>query len=312
MKGKDNIIKTPHNDQTLSKFAQSAERAEKIYSKRFGVVIGATDMVAKIESLVGMQLLTDGSIVKEFKVPSEYDTPIQLLVEEDHHDPRFDEKPRPPIHEEFPYGSGVFFLSSKIYGNLCEVVPSDQGDAQEDTVNLQVMLPCAPEFQKENQGPSVIAKTERDRLQYFPGWQIAKRFRLSAYTLSRITSNFQITLQESHQKLNIGLCLKFESKGLKVLGYTRKGEKGWEYSQRALDLIEEYRRTFPSILEKIDRGGNADFFLDVDFFPANTKDSIVKVQKWLAQKGIKQLLAVPLNSVSLTKVMFHFRDYERA
>ena len=301
-KGKESIIKTPHNEQTLAKFAQSAVQVEKIYSKRFGVIIGEVDMVAKVESLIGMQLLNDGSVVKEFKILSENDVPIQLLVFEDHHDPRFDEIPRPPIQEEFPDGSAVFFLSPKLYGNLCEVAPS-VGNIP-DSVNLQVYLPSSAEFQSENQAPSEIAKIDRDLLQYYPGWQIAKRLRLSAYSLSRITSNFQITLQESHQKINIGLCLKFESKGLKVLGYTRKGEKGWEYSQKALELIDQYRREFPMILERIERNGNEDFFLDVDFFPSNTKDSIVKVQKWLAQKGIKQLLAVPLNSVCLTKVSF--------
>ena len=300
MKEKESIIKTPHTEQTLAKFAQSVERSEKFYSKRFGVIIGVVDMVAKIESLIGMQLLTDGSVVKEFKVLSEFDTPIQLLVLDDHHDPRFDERPRPPIHIEFPEGSIVFFLSPKLYGTLCEV--SHSGADSNDSVTLKVNLPSSPEFQTENTMPSNIAKNERDILQYYPGWQIAKRLRLSAYTLSRIASNFQITLQESHQKLNIGLCLKFESKGLKVLGYTRKGEKGWEYSQKALDLIEDYRRTFPMILEKIEKGGNTDFFLDIDFFPSDTKDYIVQIQKWLTQKGIKQLLAVPLNSVSLTKV----------
>lgn len=188
VKGKESIIKTPHTEQTLLKYTQSAERAENFYSKRFGVIIGVVDMVAKVESLIGMQLLNDGFVVKEFKILSENDTPIQLLVLEDHHDTRFDERPRPPIHEEFPNGTAVFFLSPKLYGNLCDVAPSD-GNAT-DSVTLRVSLHSSTEFQSENQTPSEIAKNERDLLQYYPGWQIGKRLRLSAYTLQ---NNFKFS-----------------------------------------------------------------------------------------------------------------------
>lgn len=43
------------------------------------------------------------------------------------------------------------------------------------------------------------------------------------------------------QKVNAGLNLKFEAKGQKVLGYTRKSEGGWEYSEKAISLIAEYK-----------------------------------------------------------------------
>lgn len=42
-------------------------------------------------------------------------------------------------------------------------------------------------------------------------------------------------------KINLGLNLKFEAKSQKVLGYTQKTDSGWEYSERAVQLIEEYK-----------------------------------------------------------------------
>lgn len=47
------------------------------------------------------------------------------------------------------------------------------------------------------------------------------------------------------KKHNIGLSLKFEGKGLKVLGYSRKLERGWEFSDVAMRLIEEYKVSTP-------------------------------------------------------------------
>ena len=43
------------------------------------------------------------------------------------------------------------------------------------------------------------------------------------------------------QKNNLGLSLKFEAKSMKVIDYSRKEGRTWEYSQKALDLIREYK-----------------------------------------------------------------------
>ena len=61
------------------------------------------------------------------------------------------------------------------------------------------------------------------------------------------------------QKANIGLNLKFEAKQQKVLGYTERGLTGWEFSQKAIDLIREYTEKFPEISGTLDRkkGGGA-------------------------------------------------------
>lgn len=48
-------------------------------------------------------------------------------------------------------------------------------------------------------------------------------------------------VEDGRMKVNIGLNLKFEAKGLKVLGYSRKNATGWEFSQRAIDLIMDYK-----------------------------------------------------------------------
>lgn len=62
-------------------------------------------------------------------------------------------------------------------------------------------------------------------------------------------------INHGNSKLNIGLNLKFEAKSQKVLGYTRKGESGWEYSEKAIDLIQEFKDKFPEVIDALDNSG---------------------------------------------------------
>jgi len=63
---------------------------------------------------------------------------------------------------------------------------------------------------------------------------------ISGRTLGKITASFMVITSDG-VKNNIGLNLKFEAKSLKVLDYSRKDGRSWEYSQQAIDLIREYK-----------------------------------------------------------------------
>jgi Exoribonuclease Xrn1 D2/D3 domain len=65
---------------------------------------------------------------------------------------------------------------------------------------------------------------------------------ISNLALSRITSSFMVITSDG-QKSNLGLSLKFEAKSMKVLDYSQKSPngKGWEYSEKAIQLIRDYK-----------------------------------------------------------------------
>ena len=63
---------------------------------------------------------------------------------------------------------------------------------------------------------------------------------LSGRALSKITSSFMVITGDG-QKNNLGLSLKFEAKGLKVIDYSRKDGRYWEFSEKAVDFIREYK-----------------------------------------------------------------------
>lgn len=76
---------------------------------------------------------------------------------------------------------------------------------------------------------------------YIPSFRAAESLRISPRALSRITSSFMVVTGHDKQKINLGLSLKFEAKSLKVVDYTRKDGRHWEYSEKAMELLREYK-----------------------------------------------------------------------
>lgn len=68
--------------------------------------------------------------------------------------------------------------------------------------------------------------------------------RISGRALSKITSSFMVLTSDS-SKNNLGLSLKFEAKSLKVIDYSRKDGRRWEFSEKTIDLIREYKVVIP-------------------------------------------------------------------
>jgi 5'-3' exoribonuclease 1 len=78
---------------------------------------------------------------------------------------------------------------------------------------------------------------------------------LNGRDLSKITSSFMVLTSKS-EKVNLGLSLKFEAKALKVIGYSRKNGQYWEFSQKTIDLIREYKEKYPEVFDNLAYGGN--------------------------------------------------------
>ena len=71
--------------------------------------------------------MNDGSFVKDYEGPEkETEQAVQMaLAAVNSEDPRFLEKEAPPLSEEFPDGSKVFFLGEHAYGVAAQVSTTD-------------------------------------------------------------------------------------------------------------------------------------------------------------------------------------------
>lgn len=80
---------------------------------------------------------------------------------------------------------------------------------------------------------------------------------VSSRALSKITSSFMVVCSDGN-KSNLGLSIKFEAKGLKVIEYSRKNDRYWEFSEKAIQLLHEYKTLYPEVFRVLDRGGDGE------------------------------------------------------
>ena len=125
---------------------------------------------------------------------------------------------------------------------------------------------------------------------------------MSSLALSKVTSSLHVICKTSDARYNLGLNLKFDSKKKKVLGYSQKTPQGWEYSQKAVDVLKEYRERFPEFFNGIERKSRTDFYEDTDFYPADVAEKKMGAMKdWLKNLGAKEFEKVGLETRALVK-----------
>ena len=90
----------------------------------------------------------------------------------------------------------------------------------------------------------------------------AKRCQIHQRVLSRIVAEVFVESapggNRRRRNENIGLELKSTSRQQIVLHYCEKSDDGgWMFTDRAIALINEYKRRFPTVFDAISKHGNA-------------------------------------------------------
>lgn len=290
--GSGYILPVQHSPQEIDQWRKKAERIENTYSKRLGMIIGDVESLVHVEMLKGLKKTDDGAITKEYGeikgIETEYAS--QVVVDEViSEDQRFLEKAALPIEEEFPEGSRAFFLGEFSYGRPLEVLHASNNKAE---IWISILKGREPEF-----GRAIARKAEKAN-HYTPSYALARMLNLNPLALSKITSSFTVLMDD--QRLNLGLNLKFEAKKLKVLGYSRRSASGWEFSQKAIDLVQQYMIKFPHFVAGIQRKPQGDLYNAEDFYPANEARAKIKaIQAWLKSIESKNFERVPLDAEQL-------------
>ncbi len=284
----------PHGTPEIDMWRKKAERIEAGYSKRLGILIGQVESMMHVEMLKGLKKTDDGSTVKEYADVSgiETDYASQLVVNDViSEDVRFIEKPALPIEEEFPVGTRAFFLGefNYNYGRPLEVVGHTLNRAD---IWVSLSRGKSLEFGRE-----IVMDMERHS-PYIPSFAVAKMLQLNPLVLSKITSSFQVLFDDN--RLNLGLNLKFEAKKLKVIGYSRRGPTGWEFSQKAIELIQQYMIRFPEFIAGIMRNPQGNTYEATDFYAeSEAKAKIKEIKEWLKLIESKNFEKVPLDAQQL-------------
>lgn len=290
--GNGPAVTIPHGPQEINAWHRKAERIEGLYSKRLGIVIGQVETLVHVEILKGLQKTDEGATIKYYGdmpgVSTEHASHMVVHGVESE-DMRFVERSALPIQEEFPLGSRAFFLGEVNYGRPLTV--SGHADNQAK-VWISSRIGMVSEF-----GRAIAMNADR-LVPFTPSFAVAKMLNLSPLVLSKITSAFQVNLDDS--KVNLGLNLKFEGKKLKVLGYSRREQNGWEFSEKAIHLIRQYMTLFPEFIAGIQRNPQRSIYEATDFYPKPVVHVKIKeIQAWLKSIDSKGLEKVPLEAAQL-------------
>jgi hypothetical protein len=251
------------------------------------------ESINHVEMLKGLRKTDEGATVKEYAVISGMETEYasQIIVDEViSEDQRFLEKTPVPIEEEFPPGSRAFFLGEFNYGRPLEVVSHKDNRAE---IWLSTTKGKEVEFGRN------IVMNHHTKSSYRPSYAVAKMLGLHPLVLSKITSSFSVSAL-GLPRLNLGLNLKFESKKLKVLGYSRRSDSGWEFSDKAIELLSTYMTKFPEFIAGIQRKPQGNEYDETDFYPAEIAGAKIKeIAAWLKSIESKNFEKVPLDAEQL-------------
>ncbi|KAF8150162.1 exonuclease II [Crassisporium funariophilum] len=288
------VISNPHAPQGLGHWKMKAERTEHYYSKRCGVITGDVEVLLHVRPLKGLKRLESGAFVKDYEGPQkEVEQAVQMcLPEVASEDPRFLEREAPPLAEEFPDGSKIFFLGEHAYGVAAQVSATSE-------TTLSVILAFFPSEKAEiDKFKDIVENRKASR--YYPSFKAAELVGISGRALGKITSSFMV-ITSDNQKTNLGLSLKFEAKALKVIDYSRKEGRNWDYSQKAVDLLKEYKEKFPQVFRSLDNSGDA-MAKASEALPGPDPDGTVReIKHWLKSKGVRDFEPVSLFCDQLTK-----------
>nr|ODO02291.1 5'-3' exoribonuclease 1 [Cryptococcus depauperatus CBS 7855] len=294
--GKANkIVASPLQD--AGRWRRQADRVERHYSKRCGVIIGAVETMLHVRPLKGLKHLDTGALVKNYETADKeivqaYQMSVSQVTFEDE---RYLEQAPPDLTIDYPVGEKVVFLGAMMYGYAAQVTAINEGKQTLDVV-------CAA-FDNEDQENVEFMKLVAHRPSgvWYPAPVLCKRLGISALALSRITSTLLVQLEDG-SRTNIGLPLKFESKGLKVLGYTKRNDRGWEYSELAAQKLGAYKQAFPEVFKHLEaRGG--DMVKSKTLCPSSKDpDSVIKeMKKWCKDNDVTDLETVSLFADQLEK-----------
>jgi 5'-3' exoribonuclease 1 len=275
-----------NGDGDKAEYAIKVRTIAERYKDRWGVIVGNTDIVVEACLMTGRKYICGqkGKITLEkqwSKIPQAFalqTTRKDILV----HDQSFTQYRTLP--ELFPTGSICFMLGNTQYGcqgAVVQISPEHKGRIQ-----LLFMEP------KEMDLSDVMNRTRELSLTFMTGYHSAQQVGISSHLLSRITGSIFIAKgpkeadSDRANRINIGLNLKFNKKNEEVSGYTKRDQRGWTYSTKTVQIIEQYLTLFPELFDYLNSGKNvqSDMFHHMDVFPGgNGEHKLKEISDWLKE-----------------------------
>lgn len=289
-----------------------------------GVVIGEIKIRLRLNPLQGMKTNPSNGATKKLFGREEADVPLQLaLWEAPAPDPRFVERGPMTLADRFPENCSVVLTKGKYKG--CQGIVVGIADQKNVGVKVQI-LPPEPPF------GLAIARSVQET--YLSSADAARILKMPGGLFGKLTGK----LQFEQGKYDLGLNLK-SADGNCVVGYTRrrleKQHQGgkikrtnvwdagdsvlvvgsertfkldddsderiqWEYSPKAIRLVEAYRQQFPQLFIAIKKNPNEKKYDANKVFGPNGEAWLPVIREWLDKHESAKLPRSPVTSESMS------------
>ena len=294
-----------------------------------GVQIGSVKYRLKLLPLQGMKTNPANGSTKKLFGKEEAEVPLQLaLWQAPAPDPRFIERGPMTLEDRFPVGCNVVLTKGKYRGCIGNVV----GIAEAKKVGVKV-LTMPPEI------PFGLALARSVYESYISSSDAARILKLHPSLFGKITGSLFFEPGKYDLGLNLksgnGLCVagftrqkkekdqsgrgankKAEKKAwgagdsLLVIGSKRTqaadGDKveeriQWEYTPKAIRLINEYRQKFPQLFTALVRMPNEKKYDATKVFGPNGADWLPMIREWLNNVESARLPRTPITTDTMSQ-----------
>lgn len=286
-----------------------------------GVNIGEIKVRLKLLPLQGMRTNTANGATKKLFGREEADVPLQLaLLQAPAPDPRFIERGPMTLEERFPVGCNVVLTKGKYRG--CSGRVAGYADTKCVGVKVDTIPPELP-------FGLAIARTVQET--YISSVDAARILKMPTGLFGKVTGR----LQFEQGKYDLGLNLK-SADGSCVVGYTRKKVEAqsahgkdnawsagdsllvvgsarstksdeaneermqWEYTPKAVRLVQEYREKFPQLFAEIKKNPNEKKYDARKVFGPNGEAWLPVIREWLDKHETAKLPRSPVTSESMS------------
>ncbi|KAJ1920217.1 exonuclease II Exo2 [Mycoemilia scoparia] len=268
----------PHKESEKAKWRKDSSHEKARLDRNFAVTVEEPRVMIEAQMFDSMKVLTNGSRIRSYKEKTSMFLLDTTIINEGPwgEDSRYKEFPPISVTKKYPLGEQVIFLAGvKEYGRVGTVIGNDE---RKDVVSIRLEFPKTDPTL--NLPRALLNKNPTEK--YYPSHEITRRFRFNPLAFSKLTASLNV-INSAGVRTNIGLNLKFESKGLKVIGYSRKADRGWEFSEKAVELFTKYYQTFPTVLDRLQKLATQSDYRVSDLFENDQQLMVVK--RWLKENN---------------------------
>uniref|UniRef100_A0AAG5CS45 Uncharacterized protein n=1 Tax=Anopheles atroparvus TaxID=41427 RepID=A0AAG5CS45_ANOAO len=261
-------------------FTMSTKSIIEHNQNRLALNVGPIKQLVYVRACVGTEyvLKDDGFILKRLWNNIDVAYAAQTIVC-DLQDVMKSLRPYLEIEEMFPLESAVFLRGTEDYGSMGQVA---EISATTKRVKAHFLVHEEPDLHP------VFQVHKRSMSNYRGVNDTAAALGISGGLLLQLTGTILVAFGghrslnvDDEKTINIGLRLRMISRDEEAVGYCRKVNRCWVFSDKTIQLLEAYDERVPGLFERLEATGRMKVRFETDLFGEGHEGKLKELYEWL-------------------------------